>query len=1374
MNTISKPLLSSLEVTASEVIDYGIPDINKFFQTLDVETKKKITKHTNKEIQKNILKSMMDPELTEYYNKLPEKSKKTYDDLGPRDKYTFLKKALNEKKKKESEKKEDKKEFDKKKVEERELEMEKQKFKKEYEKQTEQIVLPIVKKEDELTSKDIPEEIFGLEEGEIIEKPPAREGSPQQHFDNLVKKFYDTNPYISSGNVYNELEVKFGTRGIKPLTRNDYDNVIKTLKSFGFTSTDYIGKALLRINWEFLDSTSGRFKPSDIRVEIVGLHNVENYCKNNDLKMIFTNSPTSVDFVNKKPPIINGVKVYPVNFDDFNFKVAYQIEEKPKIGVRNFILDNWRKSKKEFRYINRVAFEHPDYPFLIDISIVKYSNKAADKFGREGRGQMIKVYTIEESNVFNNIETYEIEIEINNKKIGPGTKFNSPIIIVESLRKAIKLVLSGLQGTNYPISYPEQNEVLQSYMKLIWKDEYQYDPKQKINNYYFIGPNSVTLQIVNIAPIDENSNQPNIRKDFVVTDKADGERRLMYISDKGKIYLISTNMDIIFTGAKTNNELCFNSIIDGELILHDKNGTYINLYAAFDIYYYQKKDIRDHTFMLSKDELDINKSRYYLLKNFVNALNPVSIMNTGTTKNIAEKFKKASEIFSPIKITTKEFFPMNDKQTIFEGCNQILKKERENRFEYNTDGLIFTHSFYGVGSEEIGKAGPKTKITWVHSFKWKPPQYNTIDFLVTTNKQVNGDDLIKPIFEDGINAKSVIQLNEYKIIELRCGFSESKDGYINPCQDIIEDKMPQIIHTSKNKKENDYLPRRFYPTDPYDPKAGLCNIMLKTDESGIKQMFSEENEAFGDNTIVEFRYDFEREEGWRWVPLRVRYDKTARYLKGEKEFGNSYKTCNENWKSIHPAGRITGDMLSTGLDIPDIIVSEDKYYNTPAGKFKTEAMKNFHNLYVKKLLITGVSKQGDTLIDYACGKAGDLPKWIASKLSFVFGIDYSKDNLENRLNGACARFLDSKKMNKNIPSALFVHGNSSFNIRNGSAMLNDKAKQITAAIFGIGPKEPEKIGKGVAKQYGKHDDGFNVSSCQFAIHYFLESPDTLRGFVKNLAECTKLNGYFIGTAYDGKIVFDLLKKTKQGEGIQINEDGKKIWEIIKMYNANTFDDNSSCIGYKIDVYQESINQLISEYLINFDYLNRILNLYGFKLITREEANELGIPDGTGLFSELFMNMLEEISKNKFKAKDYGKAANMSAYEQKISFLNRYFVYKKFAEVNTEKVILELSEYEATENIRTNIQETNTAIEIAKDENKKLQPKVRKLSKKIVLLPATEAVDEQPPVSMVEKALLIKNKKSIKKETKEIRELKKDKEKEKQTKKLLIIESDDED
>ena len=64
-----------------------------------------------------------------------------------------------------------------------------------------------------------------------------------------------------------------------------------------------------------------------------------------------------------------------------------------------------------------------------------------------------------------NIESYIAKLEIDNKKIGPGTKFNSIASIVNALRNCIKIVLSGLQGTNFPISYPEQKEVLSSYLK---------------------------------------------------------------------------------------------------------------------------------------------------------------------------------------------------------------------------------------------------------------------------------------------------------------------------------------------------------------------------------------------------------------------------------------------------------------------------------------------------------------------------------------------------------------------------------------------------------------------------------------------------------------------------------------------------------------------------------------------------------------------------------------------------------------------------------------------------------------------------------------------------------------------------------------------
>lgn len=1196
---------------------------------------------------------------------------------------------------------------------------------------------------------NVPEEMF-----EKQEFKPAQEDhriKPPQAFDHLLKRFCENLSSSYNSRVNHEFEVRFGTKGIKPLTKNDYDNVVKVLKSFGFQTQNPAGLFSLRARCEFLDSSTGRFKMSDVRTEINGITAVEKYCKSNDIKSVYKEEPQSIHFIHKKPYITpEKTMLRPVNFDDFNFRASYSIEENVKKGVESYVIENWRKSRKEFRYLNRVTFKHPDYPVLVDISITKSGNMSKDK---RGFNNIVPVLTLEESNVFNNKESYEIEIEVDNSKIGSG-KFKSSMEVAASIRKVIKYVLTGLQGTMYPISYPEQEGVLKDYMKMIWGDEYE--PSRRITTYNFIGPSPITLQLTNIAPIDENSNTPNVRKNFVVTEKADGERHLMYVSKNGKIYFISSNMDVKFTGAKTLNEDCFNTLFDGELIKYDKNEELINLYAAFDIYYHKNKDVRANTFTLTPGETDVYKCRQYLLEKLKTILHPISVLDTQDKHS--NKY-----IISPIRFDVKKFYPMSSKQSIFEGCKLILEKQKQGLFEYEVDGLIFTHEFYGVGSNVVGKAGPKTRVTWEYSFKWKPPHYNTIDFLVTTIKSPNGDDVIHSLFEDGMLLNNSVQFNQYKTLELRCGFSEKNDGFINPCQDIIDDNLPEYKPRFEDKQSNDYVPKRFYPTEPYDVNAGLCNMMLKMDDTGAMQMFTTNHELITDNTIVEFSYNIDGQDGWKWVPLRVRYDKTSKLLRGEREYGNSYKVCNENWKSIHPSGRIDEHMLITGQGIPDISVSEDVYYNTPSGKMKTEGLKNFHNLYVKKLLISGASKQGDTLVDFACGKAGDLSKWIAAKLSFVFGVDYSSDNLENRLDGACARYLKSRKNNKHIPYALFVNGNSGLNIKDGTAMRNDKAKQITAAVFGNGPKDAEKIGKGVARQYGKGEGGFNVSSCQFAIHYFFENPDSLLGFLKNVAQCTKLNGYFIGTSYDGTVIFNQLKKVKSGEGIQIVEDGKKIWEIIKEYNAESFENDSSSIGYKINVYQESINQYISEYLVNYDYFDRLMDAYGFKLISREESNEMGLPSGSALFSELFINMLDEIKKNKFKATMFGEAPNMTSSEKKISFLNRYFVYKKVREVNIDKLQLELGEYDEAVVVREK-EETQKAVVVAKEEVVKLKPKIRKLGKKLELIPATEALDETP-VKKIEEAIEL---------AKTIGEKKKDKNPKAKTRKVkLVIVDDDE-
>lgn len=1199
------------------------------------------------------------------------------------------------------------------------------------------------------------------------EEKAKKEKENTLYLDKLIQLYYQSTVNIKNIQKKNELEVRFGTgdrriTGLKPLSKNDYDNVIKKMKSLGFTSTNENGDSSLRIQNEFLDRRTGRFKVSNIRTEINGYHLIQEYCRTNNVSEIIKKASHSVKFTKKEPAFLSPkdgkdlrIPVKPVFFNDFNFRVSYQTEEETYglVGVNRGIIETWNNSKKTFRYMNRVTFKHADYPVNVDISIVKTSSKA----GREYK----LAYTTEESGVFTNPESYEIELEIDNTMIGPGTNYKDAKSVLEALKKCIKFVLGGLQGTNYPVSYVEQKETMQQYMQMIYKEKY--DANKPVYNSNFIGPSSYTLQMQNVAPVDENSTVPNIRRSYTVTEKADGERHLLFVAESGKIYLINMNMCVIFTGAKTTNAELVGSLIDGELIMRDKAGIFINLYAAFDIYYLHKKDVRGFPFILKdgdagKKEKTI-ESRYQLLKNFVKGLSAVSIMSkteTGNTKSsatIASKYKKDNEILSPIRIECKQFYPLNpEKDSIFEACRQILSKSNADIFEYNTDGLIFTPAFLGVGANEESepgknlKTGPLSKITWEWSFKWKPPQYNTIDFLITTVKTVNGEDQITPIFEEGTNTMLAVQLNEYKTIQLRCTFIEKMHGYLNPCQDVLEDRLPEFDN-SEEKNTKEAKPVQFYPTNPYDPEAGIAHMMLRNDDNNVKQMFTEEGDVFQTDTIVEFSYNLDLEKGWRWVPLRVRYDKTAEYRQGLSNFGNAYHVANSNWQSIH--NPITEEMICSGSNIPDLSVNEDIYYNRISGSralSKTEGLRDFHNLYVKRKLILGVSKRGDTLVDYACGKGGDFPKWIAAHLSFVFGIDISKDNLENRLDGACARFLNYRKKNKNMPYALFVNGNSAFNIRNGAAMLNDKAVQITNAVFGKGTKDEDKLGKGVVRQYGKGQEGFNVSSCQFAIHYLWENPETLMGFLRNLAECTKLDGYFIGTCYDGETIFQLLKKKEPGESVQIVEDGKKVWEIRKGYNATEFKHNSSSIGYQIDVYQETINQFMPEYLVNFDYMTRLMEDYGFKIVDRVEAQTLGFQEGSGMFSELYSEMENECKKNPYKKKDYGEAYTMNANEKKISFLNRYFIYKKIRNINSEKVQIDIEDYDSNVS-NVSILETKETKEtvvkkprekkekvvkekVVKEKKEKVvkekkEPKIKKINKKIILLESSHNESATP-------------------------------------------------
>ena len=1158
-----------------------------------------------------------------------------------------------------------------------------------------------------------------------------------------------------------EMEAKFGTRGIKPITKLDYDNVVKKLRSNGWVANFAGGDYLLRIQPEFLDVKTGQYKTNKdfdrFRIEINGFNNVQEYCKTNSIKILNDKNVNNVKIVRKIPVKVSthsDDNMPSANFDDFNFRVKLSNEEtiskSGKIGTDVF--DNWNKTKKVFRYLNRVTFVHSKQPFKIDLSIVKSSKK-------NDRGWMIQTYNIEDANVFQNTETYEIEVEVDTK--AAKEKFKNSKELSSALQMVIKEVLSGLQKTNFPVSYREQKTILQDYHKLLFEEENKeknidYVPKKNLYPHDFIGPGLVTLGLMNIAPLNKDIIVPNITEPYAycVTEKADGDRCLLFVNENGRIYLIDMNMNVMFTGAKTEEEKCFNSIIDGELILHDKNGKYINTFAAFDIYYINKVDVRARPFINThseKEQYFEDGSRLPILKDFIKILRATSITekkSEGSNTMMALLAKYKGVRTSPIIIKSKNFYPSFDnnsnsskeeinkaKYNIFEANNYLLRRIADNEFEYEIDGLIFTPTLLGVGGNKILEAGPKKKITWPYIFKWKPSEstltfpksYNTIDFLVITKKGADGRDIVTPIFENGMNNNQATQYNQYKTIILTVGFDPLKHGYINPCQDLLDDKYE---NPKDSDNEEGYKPKQFYPSDPYDPMAGICNVMLEIDSNGVYQMFTEERQLFGDQTVVEFRYDMTKPGLWKWIPMRVRYDKTAEFKAGNGVGANDYKTANNNWHSIH--NPVTERMIGTGDNIPGIEISDDVYYNSVTTDKMTQQMRDFHNLYVKKALINAVSKKGNILIDFACGKAGDLPKWINSELSFVFGIDISSDNIDNRINGACARYLNFRKTTKTMPYALFVNGNSSLNIRSGINMFNDKANQITKSVFGSEGLNKE-LGPAVIRQYGKGHNGFDVASCQFAIHYMFENKKTFYNFIRNIAECTKLHGYFIATCYDGLTIFNMLKKKQQGESNEIYVDSKKVWSVTKLYDSDTFDDNESSLGYKIDVYQDSINQTITEYLVNFDFFTSTMDKYGFTLVNREEARQLKMPEGSGMFSELFNAMELEVKKNPDKGKDYKDALKMKDYEKNISFLNRYFIYKKTSTRNAEKLtraMLEQLPYEAE------LEQAGTILarEAVEEANKIVKPKAKKTGKKIKLQEGNEDLKEDTKISKMKKRI----------------------------------------
>ena len=1173
--------------------------------------------------------------------------------------------------------------------------------------------------------------------------------NPKRDMEHLFAAYLATNPALPKKRKTAELEVRFQGINSQPLTKIDYDNVIQHLYAAGFTTENPEGIHLLRIQPEYTNLRDGKPHLSNIRAEIVGVDLIQEYCATNSIQHLIHLSSTmtarseKILFTQKTPVKKNPDDPHsdiwrPIDFRDHNFRVGYQEEQVygPNNGlVRDMIeTKRWADSKKVFRHLNRVRFEHPSLPIFADVSILRTSVKMGKV--------MIPHYTIQEAKVFEEPESYEVELEIDNRVWNLGTPIIQDYLnqsldhLLHSVRNTIRVVLSAIQGTNYPITNTEMRNVQHAYLRTLHGAGYDV-MNHRVGGKDFIGPSSKTLQIENLVPIQPGGvatcHTIRICEGYTVTDKADGERKMMYIADGGKIYLIDSTMRVQFTGTATSEKRLYGSLFDGEHIKYDKHHHFINLYAVFDVYYVHNKSVRELPFMLptdtdlemekhahEKDAKASHKTRWYIMSSVLQLLKPYAI-----TDKLA---KGPNHAPCPLRIQSKQFYVADSTESIFAKCAKILSNVEDGIFEYETDGLIFTPAKYGVGGGEQVAVGPLRKFTWEESFKWKPAEFNTVDFLVRVQKDETGKDKVFVDYKDGQQLGQGDNVLQYKQLVLHCGFDKKRHEFMNPFQQLIDgDYQRNCGDEVESEETSTYMAKPFIPSNPYDEKAFLCNVAIKQYGDGTKVMQTEEHEVFEENMIVEFRYDLTRSGGWRWIPLRVRYDKTAQMRqKGNRVFGNDYTTADSNWYSIHHP--ITKHMITTGKGVPEAsAMGEDVYYSRKSSGTTTRGLRDFHNMYVKSKLITGVANRKDTIIDYSVGKAGDLAKWRSANVGFVFGIDVSRDNIANKVDGACARYLRDAAKYRDLFGAIFITGNSANNIRNGDAFGHQfKEKRIVQAIFGEGAKNRQELGEGVYRHYGVARDGFHVSSCQFSLHYFFENATTLHHFVRNVAECTRVGGTFIGTCWDGEKVFRLLQSKQKEEPFTIMRNGSVMFQLTKLYDETGFPEDEMSLGYGVNVYQESIGQPIVEYLVHFKFLVRIMENYGFVLASKEETVKMGLPDGSAMFETLFYQMESEAQQSSEMKLKYGDALHMSEEEKTVSFLNRYFVFRKVRHVATERVTQLL---ESPEEPATQAEDIDAITEKLNKRQKRTAKEPKVAPKKTALRPIRKK-DNTTPVKMV--------------------------------------------
>lgn len=996
-----------------------------------------------------------------------------------------------------------------------------------------------------------------------------------------------------------ELEAIIGNSNYNSLnTETDFINIIKRIKGKKpFTNSTVSDNLLI-----YFDDS----KYKDIDRVIIKGSGINQYCNSEDIKSILS----SVNF-EKKRRANNDHRV-----ELSNYGVKFNLKEETQIGredpVITELLHNWNKIPKSFRLKKTYHFQHDDDDFRIDLSIVSQSfSKETVGYVLEHRltnnvikpkavkeqfsiwwesvsknlDNTVELYnshkyykTLKESRVLENTNyQYEFEVEwLGNKTpVKLDTPTETRNYLIQTIKKfllQITYIKQAITGTLFVLSKTEMLDVVKEADRLA-----NCGKKPTGGLRYF--PLAINLERKNMPKLAMNKYKTefsNIRMNYVVTDKADGARNLLFINSEGSAYFISREGRIAYAGFKFADYS--NSILDGEYITEDIDGKSVMLFGIFDAYVIKGQDITGSPFGLEKEAT----GRHIHIKRFNTQFNKAKSENV-----IYEDMKYKVSVFSKQyyagdtwKVGSKD--PKKDT-SIFEASQKVLKKmnvkyggllEVGHQFSYPTDGLIYLPVYLSVKQDSPGNDVNSIDGRWNSNLKWKPSSHNTIDLMVKFNRDADGPKI------------AYDRDNRYLVTSLHSKIFKRQQEYEN----ILAYRLVNEGINYNNLSED-------YPFVPIYPFMGMRdssgNLVDTTSTAKLPYVNNtikcQNGDIIADGSIVEFGYNTEElDPAHRWVAHKVRF---------EKDSANAIHSAFQVWDLIN--NPITTEMIIGEEDVGDAGI----YYL--ANKIrKTKALNKFNNFVKQQVIQRALENKTKTkVLDLACGKFGDMSKYIASGVSSFVGIDIAPDNLLNKDDGAPVRLIGTAKKNDYIGSGarklmdktMFIIGNASKNLMSGEAGSDELSRYYLDILYGH-QKPPNSNGGKLQSMYGSGLSKFHLVVCNFAIHYMMNSQEDFHSFLLNVKQNLKDQCYFIATCYDGP---SLINKVKSKGGKVAREvDGSLIYSI-------DIEDVDEVPGYgnKVDFYFETFYQTSQENLVNIEFLEKEFAKFDLKLVDSKLFDE---------------------------------------------------------------------------------------------------------------------------------------------------------------------------